>query len=122
MNDYEKHCISSLDEWIHEAVYHCENLEISEIRDKILDCLHEDEEYFNRMLSRIQQLKSIFTMQNNHNEMWTSCLEEDSVTGDFYVTLPDDLLCQLDWKDNQKIEVSLSDDKTILIQKVKNDD
>lgn len=122
MNDYEKHCVSSLNEWIHEALFHCENLEIAEIRNEILDTLHEEEEYFSRMLTRIQQLKTLFMANTNQKKIWSANLEEDSVTGDFYVTLPDDLLCDLDWKDNQKITVSLSPDKTILIQKVTNDE
>lgn len=122
MNYYEKHCVSSLNEWIHEALFHCENLEIAEIRNEILDTLHEEEEYFSRMLSRIQQFKTLFMANTNQKKIWSANLEEDSVTGDFYVTLPDDLLCDLDWKDNQKITVSLSPDKTILIQKVTNDE
>lgn len=122
MNYYEKYCVSSLNEWIHEALFHCENLEIAEIRNEILDTLHEEEEYFSRMLTRIQQLKTLFMANTNQKKIWSANLEEDSVTGDFYVTLPDDLLCDLDWKDNQKITVSLSPDKTILIQKVTNDE
>ena len=50
-------------------------------------------------------------MKNYH-----TFIEED-VTGELYITLPDELVNHLGWKENELINFNLQEDGTILLQK-----
>ena len=49
---------------------------------------------------------------------WNLIVEEDMASGDYYITLPKELLTKVNWKENDELEWRCQEDGTIKLSKV----
>lgn len=119
MNDYDHHCLKNLNEWIHELIQ-SDNLSISEIQRSIQDEFQNQKEYAQSLLNRIRELENLFTQksQNQPKTTWKVPVEVDGANAEYYITLPNDLLDEVEWYEGDVLDISLDENSNLLIRKV----
>ena len=50
--------------------------------------------------------------------MYTLKVEQNEITGEYFIILPEDLLAKMDWKSGDEIEFKLNNDNSIALVKV----
>jgi bifunctional DNA-binding transcriptional regulator/antitoxin component of YhaV-PrlF toxin-antitoxin module len=49
---------------------------------------------------------------------YTLKVEQNEITGEYFIILPEDLLAEMDWKSGDEIEFKLNNDNSITLVKV----
>lgn len=86
------------------------------MKQSIANSIEDNYQYFKTQYERISYLRNAFT---DKSVDWSGTLEveEDSVSGDFYVTLPEDVLEKTGWQHKDLLEWAPQEDGSYVLRK-----
>ena len=129
--DYKKYSLQQLDNWIHDVLT-SENITPQEIYDCIVNVVQDNIDTYKKSVDKCVDLMSLLkghrnidldnlwnTYNNITQKKWTVPVEVDGACGEYYLTLPDEMLDQLDWEEGDNLEWIDKNDGSFEIRKVK---
>jgi hypothetical protein len=119
--DYKKYSLENLQNWVHDAM--SSDASPHEIYSVIREAVREDYYYHKDCISRATGLLELLSghrpMKNEDKILkWQLPVEEDSNTGEYFVSFPDDLLEAADLKEGDQVYWVDNGDGTWIIRKV----
>jgi hypothetical protein len=134
--DYKEYSISQLRNWVSDALS-AGDVDAQEIYDVIRDEVNEHVDALQKQLDngkRLQNLLlgyrdfsfddyddddlSVFYERTDEVKTWIRTVEVDGLSGECYVTLPDELLELKGWGENDQIQWIVREDGSYELQKV----
>lgn len=120
--NYTKYSLERLDEWFHDLI-HNEDVTPTEIVNQLMKTLTENYEYHSKYSKRCEYLMKLLqsNMQTEDKvTKWILPVEQIIEEGidNYFITLPDDLLETVNWKENDTLEWVDNGNGSYTLQKV----
>lgn len=118
-DDYSKYALGQLENWIHDTLSN-QNISEHDIYDKIKDVAEENYLYHQQNAERLKNFLNILQNKNSDSvKRWILPVEKIIDEDEYYVTLPEDLLTAVGFKEDDQIEFVNQNNGSYLIRKVK---
>lgn len=119
--DYVEYSLKQLDVWVNDAL-HC-GATPTQVYDCIVNAVQENIIYHKVELDKHTEFMSLL---KGHRPVdfgdipskWTLPVEIDDASGEYFLTLPDDLLNSLDWKEGDELEWIDKENGTFELRKI----